>query len=112
MKDSLPTGWVTVSLGDICVERVSQALPTGDSVPYIDISAIDRATKRIGETKLVTADDAPTRARQWVRAQDVLVSLTRPNLNAVAQVHQDLDGAVASTGFDVLRPVGVLPEWV
>ncbi|HUP23652.1 MAG TPA: restriction endonuclease subunit S, partial [Thermoanaerobaculia bacterium] len=58
------------------------------------------------------AKDAPTRARQWVRAGDVLVSMTRPNLNAVAQAHEDLDGAVASTGFDVLRPVVVLPEWV
>jgi len=33
--------------------------------------------------------------------------MTRPNLNAVAQVGPDLDGAVASTGFDVLRPRAV-----
>jgi len=112
MTDSLPTGWATASLGDICVQRVPQAPPTEHAVPYIDISAIDRATKRIGETKLVSAEDAPTRARQWVRAGDVLVSMTRPNLNAVALVHEDLDGAVASTGFDVLRPVAGLPEWV
>lgn len=60
----------------------------------------------------VTEADAPTRARQWVQAKDVLVSMTRPNLNAVAQVGADLDGAVASTGFDVLRAIGVVPEWI
>jgi type I restriction enzyme S subunit len=38
--------------------------------------------------------------------------MTRPNLNAVAQVGSDLDGGVASTGFDVLRPVGVAPGWI
>jgi type I restriction enzyme S subunit len=100
------------SLDEICVERVEQAPPSQDPVPYIDISSIDRSTKRIGETDFVTEANAPTRARQWVRENDVLVSMTRPNLNAVAKIGSDLDGAVASTGFDVLRPIGVLPDWV
>jgi type I restriction enzyme S subunit len=34
----------------------------------------------------------------------VLVSTVRPNLNAVAIVPEELDGATASTGFAVLRP--------
>ncbi|HEY5087760.1 MAG TPA: hypothetical protein VII66_10425 [Gemmatimonadaceae bacterium] len=81
-------------------------------MPYIDIGSIDRSIKRIGKTELVTVDDAPTRARQWVSVNDVLVSMTRPNLNAVAQVPPELDGAVASTGFDILRSVSVVPEWI
>lgn len=88
-----------------------QGAPGKTSVPYIDISSIDRITKRIGDTRGVDADTAPTRARQWVQVNDVLVSMTRPNLNAVAMVPKDLDGAVASTGFDVLRVVEVLPSW-
>ncbi len=99
-------------LGEVVVERVSQGEPTTRAVPYIDIGAIDRKRKSISETQLVTASTAPTRARQWVNARDVLVSVTRPNLNAVAQVPESLGGAVASTGFDVLRAVGVLPEWI
>lgn len=47
---------------------------------------------------------APSRARQAIRAGDVLVSTVRPNLNAVAIVPQVLDGEIASTGFCVLRP--------
>jgi len=112
MTETLPVGWVSTSLGDICARKVAQEPPTEQPVPYIDISSIDRSTKRIGATKLVTVKDAPTRARQWVCMGDVLVSMTRPNLNAVAQVGSDLDGAVASTGFDVLRPLEVDCGWV
>lgn len=39
--------------------------------------------------------------------------MTRPNLNAVALVPPELDGQVASTGFDVLRPdEGIDPRWI
>ncbi len=48
--------------------------------------------------------EAPSRARQLIAAGDVLVSTVRPNLNAVAQVPSEYDGATASTGFCVLRP--------
>lgn len=48
--------------------------------------------------------DAPSRARQLVKSGDVLVSTVRPNLNGVARVPAELDGATGSTGFCVLRP--------
>jgi len=108
----LPLGWETASLGDIVLERVEQASPGAEPVPYIDISSVDRTSKRIGTTQTVGENSAPTRARQTVRAGDVLVSMTRPNLNAVALVPGHLDGAVASTGFDVLRAIRILPEWI
>ena len=109
---TLPTGWTKAKLGEFTLERVEQGEPGASAVPYIDIGSIDRDLKRVGPAEKVTGGNAPTRARQWVRPGDVLVSLTRPNLNAVALVTPDLDGAVASTGFDVLRPQGILPEWV
>lgn len=48
--------------------------------------------------------DAPSRARQLIKMGDVLVSTVRPNLNGVAPVTEEFDGATASTGFCVLRP--------
>jgi type I restriction enzyme, S subunit len=110
-KHPLPSGWVECSIGDLVVDKVTQGKPS-DPVSYIDISAIDRERKTIGELKTVSGVNAPTRARQWVKSGDVLVSMTRPNLNAVALVEADLDGAVASTGFDVLRSVNAIPKWV
>lgn len=70
---------------------------------YIDIAAIDREQKVITATARTRASDAPSRARQIVQKGDVLVSTVRPALNAVAVVPPSLDGAIASTGFTVLR---------
>lgn len=70
---------------------------------YIDIASIDREQKVITTTTRTRAPDAPSRARQIVQKGDVLVSTVRPGLNAVATVPESLDGAIASTGFTVLR---------
>lgn len=109
---TLPKGWTRARLSEFTVDRVEQGEPGASPVSYIDIGSTDRDLKRVGPTEKVTAASAPTRARQWVKAGDVLVSMTRPNLNAVAIVTSELHGAVASTGFDVLRSIGVVPEWV
>jgi type I restriction enzyme S subunit len=77
---------------------------TDTPFPYIDISSVDSLTKRICNVASIIPSEAPSRARQLVKSGDVLVSTVRPNLNAVAIVPNDLDGATASTGFAVLRP--------
>lgn len=71
---------------------------------YIDIASINKEEKKIEAPSMVNNREAPCRARQLVKSGDVLVSTVRPNLNAVAAVPIELDGAVASTGFTVLRP--------
>ena len=109
---TLPKGWTNATLGEFTVERVEQGEPGERPVRYIDIGSVDRDSKRVGPAEMVTRANAPTRARQWVKPGDVLVSLTRPNLNAVALVTAELDGSVASTGFHVLRSRGILPEWI
>ena len=76
----------------------------GEAFRYIDLSAVDQDTKAITEAREIACAEAPSRARQLVAAGDVLVSTVRPNLNGVARVPNDLDGATASTGFCVLRP--------
>ncbi len=71
---------------------------------YVDITSIDRQSKTIVEPKLLKTEDAPSRARKHISANDILVSTVRPNLNAVAKVPEHLDNQIASTGFCVLRP--------
>jgi type I restriction enzyme S subunit len=75
-------------------------------VSYIDIASIDRERKCIDNVSIIPSALAPSRARQIIAVDDILVSTVRPNLNAVALVPQKFDGAVASTGFTVLRPDG------
>lgn len=103
-----------MQLGEITEPKVDQAgpPPTGEFT-YIDISSVDNKTKRIVDAKRLPASGAPSRARQRLRGGDVLVSMTRPNLNAVALVPSELDGAIGSTGFHVLRARdSVLPQWL
>jgi type I restriction enzyme S subunit len=99
------------TLGELADEPIEQTGPTSDFV-YVDISSIDRETKKITEAKALTLSQAPSRAKQVLRTGDVLVSMTRPNLNAVALVPEQLDGAIGSTGFHVLRSRWLRPEFL
>jgi type I restriction enzyme, S subunit len=108
----LPAGWELVTIGDVVVPKVEQGAPRTDFT-YIDIGSVNNKTKQIDSARvLLVGDSVPSRAQQHVQADDILVSMTRPNLNAVAKVPTELDGAICSTGFDVLRPIEVEPDWL
>lgn len=100
--------------GEVTASKVDQTKLSGDGeFVYVDISSIDNQSKRIADPKSLPFASAPSRARQLLRKGDVLVSMTRPNLNAVAIVPPELDGAIGSTGFHVLRASdGVEPHWI
>lgn len=94
------------SLTELCVRNIELIDPkrTPDSeFWYIDISAVDNKLKRISSPQRASGKTASVRARQLVRKNDVLISTTRPNLNAVALVPKNYDGEVCSTGFCVAR---------
>lgn len=90
------------------VEKVEKWNPKkeapSETFIYIDISSINRDSKQVTDATKIAGSEAPSRARQLVQRNDVLVSTVRPNLNAVAQISDDFDGATASTGYCVLRP--------
>jgi len=101
------------SLGEVADESVEQTGPADSSAfIYVDIGSIDRDQKRIAQAQTISVGNAPSRARQRLRAGDVLVSMTRPNLNAVAIVPPDLDGAIGSSGFHVLRSKHMEPQYL
>lgn len=77
----------------------------GTTFRYIDLSSVDRVTRRIGDTVSVSAADAPSRARQIVRTGDVIFATTRPTQMRWAVIPEEYDGQIASTGYCVLRPV-------
>ncbi len=81
---------------------------------YVDISSVDNQLKKITETKQIFGSDAPSRARQLLQAQDILVSTVRPNLNAVGMLPNGLTNPIGSTGFCVLRAniEAVRPEYL
>jgi type I restriction enzyme, S subunit len=103
-------------LGDLVSPRPGTRNPaTGGegTFTYVDLESIDRETKAISAPKVTICKDAPSRARKVIKANDVLVALVRPNLNAVAVVPPELDNEIASTGFCVLRATErVLPKYI
>lgn len=59
---------------------------------------------------MILGEKAPSRARRVIRTGDVIVSTTRPNLNAIALIPLELDNQICSTGFCVLRAKGDLDQ--
>lgn len=108
----LPPNWIRVPLGTFIIECNQRVPEQNEEFMYIDISSVNRDTKRIENPQVLIGKDAPSRARKHIKSGDVLVSMTRPNLNAVALVPDELNGQIASTGFDVLRTSEVDPRWI
>ena len=112
-KWELKEDWAEASIGDVTISKVPQMVPDKSSYFfYVDISSIDNDSKEIVNEKRIHGEQAPSRARQSIAGNDVLVSMTRPNLNAVALVPDLLNGAIASTGFDVLHAIEIEPKWL
>ncbi|EPJ8145838.1 restriction endonuclease subunit S, partial [Citrobacter freundii] len=108
----LPEGWVNTTIGDISV-KCSQRVPDeNEQFIYVDIGSINRELKVIENPQYLVGKDAPSRARKEIKAHDIIVSLTRPNLNAVALVSEKYDEQIASTGFEVIRPTQVESRYI
>ncbi len=103
----LPHGWAWSQLADIVdsIHKLDPSLNPHAEFTYIDISSIDNARHRITSPKRYLGSEAPSRARQAVRAGDILFSTVRTYLKNIAIVDAAYDGQVASTGFCVLRPL-------
>lgn len=115
MPDKLPEGWAKTILAEVCA-RVATIQPEDSpdtEFTYFDIGGIDNQSNRIVETKTVIGRDAPSRARQAVRKDDILFSTVRTYLKKIARIDQDYPNAVASTGFTVIRAAeGVSPQFL
>ena len=87
---------------------------TDEQHQYIDLSSVDRESHLITETKEINKTNAPSRAQQIVKTNDVLFGGTRPMLKRYCLVNETYDNEICSTGFCVLRAdtTKILPEWI
>lgn len=81
---------------------------------YIDLSSVSIDTNQIIETPEITASNAPSRAQKLVEKNDVIFATTRPTQQRYCLISEEYSGAVASTGYCVLRANNndVLPKWI
>lgn len=97
--------WEKVRIDDVCIKKISiVSSKSEDLIDYIDISSIDSKNKRIVDYRTYRLPDAPSRAKQLLENNDIIISTVRPNLNAIAINNiESSNMKVASTGFCVLR---------
>ncbi|MEX0665392.1 MAG: hypothetical protein WD598_11590 [Acidimicrobiia bacterium] len=111
----LPPGWEFSTIGEVTtpVSKINPRDTPDLPLDYIDIGGIDGDRGVIAETQGLRGVEAPSRARQLVRAGDTVLSTVRTYMRKSALVPEHLDGQVASTGFSVLRPVhGITPRFL
>jgi type I restriction enzyme S subunit len=105
-----------VKLEDVCISNSETRNPCNNPVEYfkyVDITSVDNKLKKIIGYQTLIGENAPSRARKVIRQNDVIVSTTRPNLNAVALIPSELDNEICSTGFCVLRTQNnLLPDFL
>ena len=94
------------SLDEVCLKtsNIKWKDNIGNEYKYIDLSAVNRENNKIEELQIITSKNAPSRAQQIVKTDDIIFGTTRPTLKRYAVVTDDLDGQICSTGFCVLRP--------
>ena len=98
-------------VGDVAVlsdERLNPVRFPDDEFLYVEISDVD-GTRMTIDAKKVPTYAAPGRARLVIRSGDVLVSTVRPERGTIGVVPEELDGAICTTGFGVLRPHSIHP---
>ena len=99
----VPESWVWVKIRDICEPQETKH-PSGDTFRYIDIDAIDNKNHCVSDPKIVSTNQAPSRAAKGVCSGDTLFSMVRPYLENIAFISDSLSDCIASTGFYICRP--------
>jgi len=100
-----PMGWPTFKISELTVkiEKRNPKDKPDEHFKYVDIAGIDGVKGKITKYKQLIGSEAPSRARQIIKNNDVIISTVRPYLRATALVPEQLSEEICSTGFCVLR---------
>jgi type I restriction enzyme, S subunit len=101
----LPETWRGSSIGKVVVKtKLRDPRKNPDEVfQYVDVSAVSNTSFKITGAAPTLGSEAPSRARKAIQIDDVLFATVRPTLKRIALVPPELDGAIASTGYCILR---------
>ncbi len=82
-------------------EGITKAYPH-DAILYLDISSVESG-HFVEHPKLLSIDEAPSRAKRIVRDGDTILATVRPNLRSFMFIKEPENNTIASTGFAVIR---------
>jgi type I restriction enzyme S subunit len=100
----LPAGWTLRRLSEVAKVNANSIRRGAEPevIAYLDISAV--GTNSFDEPTLMRHQDAPGRARRFVRDGDMIWSSVRPGNKTYCLILDPPDHLVASTGFAVISP--------
>jgi len=108
----IPKGWKISLLEDVCM--VNALAITKSNVPeiiqYVDISSVGQGI--VNETKMISFDQAPSRAQRIVKDGDVVWSMVRPGRKSYFLALDPEKNTIVSTGFAVITPKNIPFSWV
>lgn len=121
MKDSgvewigkIPAHWEVKRLKNICdvnKEALPEDAPSNLTFEYVDIGSVT-FEDGIFQTESCVFKTAPSRARRIAKEGDTIVSTVRTYLKAIDYINKQQASYVYSTGFAVLHPISILPEYL
>jgi len=113
MKDSgiewlgeIPSHWKVKRLkyeAKVNRETLPETTKPDYEIEYIDIGNVTLG-KIVDSPKLLTFENAPSRARRVVKKGDTILSTVRTYLKAITYIDMEKDNLIASTGFAVITP--------
>ena len=98
----------TVSCKNILVNAMTK-LTAEVGYCYLELADIGKSGEINSSTQDI-AENLPSRARQKVKTNDVIVSSIEGSLASCALITEDYNNAICSTGFHVLRSTEINPE--
>ncbi|EJH2659961.1 restriction endonuclease subunit S [Salmonella enterica] len=99
----LPIGWEWIQISEIGHDW-GQKIPDEDFT-YIDVGSINKEYGIIEEPSILSAKDAPSRARKIVQKGTVIYSTVRPYLLNIAIIESAFSPEpIASTAFAIIHP--------
>jgi type I restriction enzyme S subunit len=116
IQELCPDGVEYKKIGETClpVRTISWGTSPHQTYKYIDLTSVDRVTHSIGDTQYINRENAPSRAQQVVKENDVIFGTTRPTLKRYCYISKDFDNQICSTGFCVIRANSaiILPRYI
>jgi type I restriction enzyme S subunit len=110
----IPEGWNCLDLKYVATANDADwpesTIPETE-ILYVDIGSVD-GTSGIRSKEAMLFDVAPSRARRRVTDGDVIVSTVRTYLRAIAPIRDPEPNLTVSTGFAVIRPRKVNPDFL
>jgi len=110
----VPVGWEVKRLkhsASVNDESLPETTDPSFEFSYVDISSVDPVAGIVNAEEMVF-EDAPSRARRIVREGDTIVSTVRTYLRAIAPIRACKSKLIVSTGFAVIRPRTVDPDFL